>query len=240
MMTFDEVKAEVLLRSRGVEMCDLYQKVFVSTTYEELIGTANDLIFWIISNNIVDEDMLSNFPTGDLQSYGFYWNDEFTVNDPVISDFLGFHRDTVDLETAEDEMQTLYCYTDCIMNLNLTAGNACKVVAMSNSQVIANIQNNSRLELICYHDSVCDITALDNSMLCVETNGNSSLNINSDNTSNTRGKLAGKSITNYVGAGSSYAFINAYKNSILNYLFNDTATGDLTKFHAAQIILSLP
>lgn len=82
-MTFDELKATILLRSRPGGLCEEYHSVKISTTYQELIYACMTLFAYGWKKGIVDTDILDEFDNDLLQENGIYYNRTGVVPEPI-------------------------------------------------------------------------------------------------------------------------------------------------------------
>jgi len=216
-MTFDEVKEEILNRSRIYDLCPAFHDVAIATSYADIIAIGNDLLIWAYQKGVLDDTLLAEFPTVDINAAGVYITGTPTLSNPS-GDlfFLG--------------------NTDATVTMS---GNAkCKINVAGSANITLTQEDTSYVQLRTYGNATSSITISDTAIFCLFSN-NSSSNVLTAN-DNTVSHIIAMNTSNAVITGNNDAYINikARFHSTVEYMQNDSSTFDHYPFEQATIEVS--
>lgn len=187
-MTFDALKAAIIVCVRYAEICPAWQALATATNQEELIAAAMGRIEW--SYGVIGDELLAEFNGELLQLSGIYTGNK-TITNP----------------TAE----TLYFLSAGNSTLTLSELSRASVVVMGGHNLAISLSGYAFCNLKTWGTGTVSVTVGGSAFLCSEAAQSSGQNITNNGTAEIR--LTDNSTATYSGTGS--AIVRMYNAATL-------------------------
>lgn len=209
-LTFLQLKTEVLLRIRRRGICDDFHNVMMMTTYSEVIDVAKQFGPWLLSSNVVDDILLSEIPTIELENKNIFQNSQ-TINNPT-SDVFVLRGANVIVNINNYGKINVFCI-DGNTTINVSNNSFCKLKSFNNSQINVYCDDNSICIAKISNASVLNFNGITNTTSNIEIDDNATANVITDNDSICFVRVNESSNLNYTQLNNSEIIIKSNQNS---------------------------
>lgn len=219
-MTFDELKQAILNNTKKAEICPDYQTALLATDYPSLIAAGIDLLIWCYQNNIVTDDLITEFPEADLNAAGIYSTGTIELDDPD---------------------KDIYVIKDATLTINLSGNSSRKIWGMGSSVLALNMADNSYAEVKTYNSHNATHSINGNASHILTATDQSVNNVTAQDSAVTHIFANGLSDVAYTGKDTSHANLKALvKSTITVDSVDSSATIDTSSSGNATITLPEP
>lgn len=185
-MTFDEVKALILSRSRAIGTCKAFHNANVATDYPSLIaaGTGMDTgdmnpVMWLSKKGIIDASLLTEVGETDLNAAGIYTTGTPTFTNPA-NDIVLLGDVIATIDFSGDNSADIFLGQDSALNLSIADNSFAEMKAYDSASITADVNDNGSF-CITFKDGASGTITLDgdsNSTITCSNNSNVTINAN--------------------------------------------------------------
>lgn len=202
-MTFDDLKTEILTRTRQLAICDGYHQALIAPDHASLIAAAlnTNTVEWVYKNGVIDDTLLAEFSNDDLNAAGIY-KENATLSNPTTDIYI--------LGTAN-------------VTCTIDGNNKCKIVIAGTGNINLVINGNGYADIKASGNSTCKVSMNDNSSSVLMASQNTSISIAANNTSAIQTTSEDSSTIAYSGYDSSYGSLRAFGKSKATYSVSGTS-----------------
>ena len=194
-LSLDELKKEIMRRARSKEICSDFQNILLAKSYLEILEAGKKFPTWVWSSNIMDVELLKEFPTEDLLRANIY---------------VGLRYK---LENVKD---VIYILPGAYISLQCSADSKCEIMCLGGSLEV-NLLEKSFAKIKGFFDAEINVVAMDNSISSINLTNQSKLTYRSDKETNSNIIMNSNSQCFIESHGMSYINLKAIDKSEINY-----------------------
>lgn len=195
-LTFEELKKEIMKRARNKEICADFQNILLAKSYLEILEAGKKFPTWVWASNIMDVDLLKEFPEQDLLDANIY----------VTSS-------RVDLLNVSE---VIYILPGADVNLQCDNENKCEIICIGGNLEV-HLIDKSFAKIKGFFDSKINLVASNESISSVALTNQSTIIFKSEDSTNSNVIINQNAKCEVESYGFSFVNLKATENSEINY-----------------------
>jgi len=230
MKTFEEIKQEILNRTKNVTDCsEIYRKIRDSETTETLLGLVKLNLEFLIGNKVINTCFLEEyFGTDVLKEYDIYVSGEHSIKTQGdIAYIYALGTSIINVETSGDAIFTIRTFDDSVAYVKTHYTSIVKVSAYDSSTAYVETFGRSKVDVDTWTRSYAEIDTYGNSKVNLDAFGSSSVTIETYDDSTTNIGTWSKTSVDVSVCENSIANINTHDKSNTNVSTFDNSSANI-------------
>lgn len=211
-MTPTQIKDVILSVAKTTEICDAYQQILLAVTEQDIIDAGIAYAEWAYRSGIINDALLAEFDQLNLNANQIYLSGVHILNNPS---------------------GDVYVFGTANVTINMNGSSNCRVFGFSTSVININLSDQAFVKCKIFNAGL-NLQQFNESSSCVEVNDSSTSQIQTSNTSVSHIRTYSNVQLNLVSNNSSYILVQAFFNSVLSGVQNDTSIINITTNQQAQ------
>lgn len=199
-LSFNDIKTEILARAREIDTCREFHDAVIAADFTELIAAGIGDLANIYNSAFVDDALLADVPTVNLEAAGIYRTNSSLTNPSL----------------------PVYITNGATVTITMS-GNSAQDVYILSGTLIAVCNDSSKLEIKAYNNTILNLTVNDSGSPCVACYNSVTATITMTDNSVIKLNCLDSATASLTMSNNSFALLFAWGGAGIDYTLNDAA-----------------